>query len=246
MKAEKTATFVLCLLLGCCLFLNGCAMALKNDTLDTQMDLVIDALNRDDEEAFLELFYPDYDFGVDLHEIYPQLREVWTPLDRGEIKLVHYNIVNQKTSHEIISEGIYRLPRSDEFNSMVIGYLETEEASGLVTLRMGTYSEGAGESASAVQTVFSVLSAVFVLLTVLDVVIKKPLKYGWYILLAIFWFNFYTNGLSLSVPLGSIIYWCIRRKLLWEKARKTKTPVSFKPLAPDPPAEEPEDRPPDE
>ena len=42
-----------------------------------------------------------------------------------------------------------------------------------------------------------------------------------YIVLAIFTFRFFVNGTTiLYLPLGSLIYWAIRKKLLWNSRRE--------------------------
>ena len=55
-------------------------------------------------------------------------------------------------------------------------------------------------------------------MTIVDIIRKKPSKYGLYIVMALVFFNLriFVNGFSftLSIPLGSLIYWIIRRKLV--------------------------------
>ena len=53
-------------------------------------------------------------------------------------------------------------------------------------------------------------------------------------LLALFFFNINTPGVRITIPLGAIIYWCIRRKVLWKSAARTRTPVSYKPFEENP------------
>ena len=63
------------------------------------------------------------------------------------------------------------------------------------------------------------MTVCFIIFSIVDVVRKKPRRYGWYIVLCIvvFWFNF-NHVRYIVLPLGALIYWCIRKKLLTRKA----------------------------
>ena len=237
MIKRKEYGLLLALLLLCSLVLSGCA--LKNDTLDAQMGRVLDVLNRGDEEAFAALFYPDIASDSELYEIFGQFREVWTPTAIEQVTLVSYNVNSAPGKKDF--RGIYELPRSDEYSHMELHYLETGEGSGLLGLQMGKLNDASTGKTSPWQTVYFVLCGIFVLLTLVDIIRKKPLKYGWLIVLAIFFFNLRINGFAFTIPLGSVIYWCLRRKLLWEKAVRMKTPVSYTPFVPNPPAHGPKE-----
>ncbi len=243
MKKQKRTALLLCLLLVCLLFLTGCSA--KNETLDAQLEQVLDVLDRGDEEAFVALFYPGIAPDSELHGFYAQFREVWTPLDREQIKLVSYNVQSSSnlnvhsSSGRKVFQGVYQLPREDELSLLEIIYVENEEGRGLTGLRMGQPAEGASGSPDVWQSVNLVLCAVVIILTIIDVIRKKPVKFGWYIVIALIWFNFRFNSFSLTLPLGSIIYWCLRKRLLREKELLTNAAVPYSPPEAEPPAPDP-------
>ena len=230
MRRKKKLAVLMAAVLACCLFLSGCAV--KNETLDAQLDRTLAALNQDDREAFFALLYPGLESNIDLDEGYRQIREIWIPTERENVELVRYNV--NASPQQKAYQGIYRLPRSDEFAYLEIDYLETKEGRGLVGLHMGMIEEPEQKTYGVGQWINIVLYAAFVLFTVVDVIRKKPRKYGWYIVLALLYFRLRINSFSVSLPLGSIIYWCIRKKLLREKEAAAMTPAApSEPLAPD-------------
>ncbi len=225
----KKSPLLLCLLLVCTLLLAGCS--LKNETLDAQMEQVLDALDQNDEEAFVALFYPGIQ-DKELRLMYSQFRDVWTPLERDQIKLVSYSTHSAKAQKDY--RGLYQLPRSDEYSHLEINYLETEDGRGLVGLKMGKLDEAEPTKPGGWQLVYFVLYLAFLILTIIDIIRKKPLKYGWLIVMALIYFSFRTNTFSIMIPLGSILYWCLRGKLLREKAMITNPPVSYPVTMPKP------------
>lgn len=229
MQGRKKFAVLTAAILCFCLFLSGCG--LKSETLDAQLDLVLSALNRDDRDAFVALLYPGLGSESDMEEGYRQIREVWIPTERESVKLVRYNF--NASSGQKMYQGIYQLPRSDEYGYLEIVYLETAERSGLVGLHMGMIEESQKNTSGIGQWIFTILYLAFVLFTIVDVVRKKPRKYGWYIVLSFLYFSLRVNSFAVTIPLGSILYWCVRRKLLMNKAAMTMTPDPSVPLAQD-------------
>lgn len=238
MKKRNCILGFLCLLL-CCLLLTGCSEKMKSDTLDAQLEQVLDALNRGDEEAFLTLFYPGADSQLDLHQFYAQFRDVWIPTEQNQTELVRYNV--NSSSKQTYFQGIYRLPRSDEYSHLEIDYLETEEGRGLTGLKMGSFSEQSSGTAGTRQKIYNALYLVLLLLTVVDIIRKKPTKYGWWIVLTFIFFRIRINRFALAIPVGAIVYWCLRKRLLKEKAEKLKPPVCEPPSEAAPPEPEPKE-----
>ena len=227
---QKKLAILMAAVLACCLFLSGCTV--KNETLDAQLDRTLAALNQDDREAFLALLYPGVESEADLEEGYRQIREIWIPTAREDVELVKYNV--NASSQQKAYQGIYRLPRTDEFGYLEIDYLETKEGRGLVGLHMGMIEEPEQESYGAGQWIYIVLYFAVVVFTIVDIIRKKPRKYGWYILLALVYFRLRINSFSATIPLGSIVYWCIRKRLLREKEAAAMAPATpCEPVAPD-------------
>lgn len=235
MKKRFLALCLLGILVLGCLGLSGCGI--KNETLDQQMTRMVTALNEGDEAAFTAMLYPGMEKEYDLHALFAQLEEYWAPVSPEELPLVSFHI-NAGTKGKT-SEGVYAVPGNEKINTLLLVYAETEDGSGVSTiyLQQRDGQEAAAGKWNVPSLILSLLCAAVQILTIVDILVKKPRKYGWYILLALFFFNFTLrlngNAFSLAVPLGAIIYWCLRKRLLWEKARQTKTPVSSIPISPD-------------
>lgn len=234
MKRRFLALCLLGILVLGCLGLAGCGI--KHEKLDEQMALMVTALNEGDEAAFTALLYPGMEKEYDLHELFIQLEEYWVPVSPEELSLVSFNIYTGTDGKS--SQGMYAVPGNEKVNTLILAYAETDDGAGVSTIYL-QQRDGQKEAAgrSTPEWIWTGLFAAFQILTIVDILVKKPRKFGWYILLALFFFNFNLrlNGgaFSLAVPLGAIVYWCLRKKLLWEKARQTKTPVSSAPLSPD-------------
>ncbi len=235
MKKRFLALCLLGILVLGCLGLSGCGI--KNETLDQQMTRMVTALNEGDEAAFTAMLYPGMGKEYDLHALFAQLEEYWAPVAPEELSLVSFHI-NAGTKGKT-SEGVYAVPGNEKINTLLLVYAETEDGIGVSTIYLQQRDgQGAGPAGRSIpQWILTGLCVAFQILTIVDILVKKPRKYGWYILLALFFFTFNLrlneNAFSLTVPLGAIIYWCLRKKLLWEKARQTKAPVSSVPLSPD-------------
>lgn len=235
MKRRFLALCLLGILVLGCLGLAGCGI--KHEKLDEQMARMVTALNEGDEAAFTALLYPGMEKEYDLHELFIQLEEYWVPVSPEELSLVSFNIYTGTDGKS--SQGMYAVPGNEKINTLILAYAETDDGTGVSTiyLQQRDGQESAAGKRNVPSLILSVLCAAVQVLTIVDILVKKPRKYGWYILLALIFFSFtlHLNGsaLSLTVPLGAILYWCLRKKLLWEKARQTKTPVSSVPLSPD-------------
>ena len=235
MKRRFLALCLLGILALGCLGLAGCGI--KHEKLDEQMTRMVTALNEGDEAAFSALLYPGMEKEYDLHELFNQLEEYWVPVSPEELSLVSFDIYTGTGGKS--SQGMYAVPGNEKINTLILAYAETEEGVGVATiyLQQRDGQESAAGKRNVPSLILSVLCAAVQVLTIVDILVKKPRKYGWYILLALIFFNFslYLNetSITLYIPLGAILYWCLRKKLLWEKARQTKAPVSSAPLSPD-------------
>ena len=66
-----------------------------------------------------------------------------------------------------------------------------------------------------------IICFVVILVTIVDVIRQRPPKFGVYIVIALLFFSFRINEISLSIPIGAISYWCARKKILEDKEAKT-------------------------
>ncbi len=198
--------------------LTGCS--LKNDTLDSQAEALINALNAEDEESFTGLLYPSQ--GFDAHSFYTQFIDYWEPVNYEDVKLISINISNRNHSGQSVKayEGIYQLPRNDEYSNLKIIYTVTDEGSGITDIYLGTFNAQT-QTASTVNLVSMIICFVVILVTIVDVIRQRPPKFGVYIVIALLFFSFRINGISLSIPIGAISYWCARKKILEDKEAKS-------------------------
>lgn len=217
---KRFRILLMALLLACCLILSGCGQ-LKNEVLEGQMSAMVTALNREDYDAFRDLCYPFEDSEMALRTGFEELCANWVPLEPEQLELVQYT--ESRNAEGTLVQGIFRLPRNDEYNALLIEYWKTEEGSGLVTFRITQVPEGRMKATKLtsnriLQWGWYLLNLGFIIVTIVDIIRKKPSKYGLYIVMALVFFNLriFVNGFSftLSIPLGSLIYWIIRRKLV--------------------------------
>ena len=215
MKLQKKLLVCLIVMIMSCLMTTGCVP--KNETLDQQAELVINALNTDDGEALAGLFYPnenvDYSDAISLYEDY------WIPVNFEDAKLISLNISYHNTSEGRIKtiEGIYQLPRDDHYSQMKIRYAETDNASGITDLYLGTYS-GQTTTASVVKTVFRIICLIIILISIIDILRQRPPKFGIYlVVVTILTFSFSINDFKLTIPIGAVAYWAARKQILSKK-----------------------------
>ena len=70
------------------------------------------------------------------------------------------------------------------------------------------------------------VNEVIILVTIVDIAVKRPPKYGWYIVLALVSVPLFLQSYPIGLPVGAIVWWCIRRSVLRRKAaeQELRTP----------------------
>lgn len=219
MKHKKPLMFVLASLLLLFFILSGCAI--HNETLDAQMQKAVTALNQKDTDTLRQMLPVD---GIDedafLSDI-EQLYSVWVPVDPSEAKLIQLNVT--KSADQTVTRGVYSVPGNEQYNCFqLICVKEKDGAAALSRFDLGwadtNVLSAAGSPLGIAGMVLAGISFVVIILTIVDIARKRPRKYGWYIVLALFTFFLSINGVRLTAPIGAIIYWCIRSSLLKKKA----------------------------
>ena len=201
--------------------LSGCSF--KNKVLDAQMEMALAALNDGNSEKMYQLIYPGAMEERAFDEGFDQIMQAWQEKQPEDLKLVRF-YVNSKVQADFRQktyEGIYKMTLGDESCYIYLLYADTSEGSGIVNLNLLSEDEVSGVEISAfsiVSLVFEVLFWLIVVFTIIDIIRKKPRRYGWYIVLALLRVTLRTGELALIVPVGVIIYWGIRRNLLRKKA----------------------------
>ena len=221
MKRKLTTLLLFALLLGCTM-LSGCT--LHNKTLDPLMQKVVTALNHQDIDSLRSLVHPeitDEAFEAGMAEI----MDIWQVMDPAEAKLVQLNF--QKSAGRSVTQGIYLLKETPDYNVMQLIYEKTDGAGYLISLRLAQAEIGfpmnLDQPLGIASLVLLVLSLLIMIVTIVDIVRKKPLKYGWFIVLALIILPFTVSGLAIALPVGALLYWCLRKSLMKKKAAKLAT-----------------------
>lgn len=208
------------LLAALCLLLAGCSF--HNETLDAQMRAVVTALNAENETAFTKLLLMPEADESDLHALYTDLHGRWKPVDPDTAKLIGVNI--NIRSGEKTSEGNYIFENGQ---SLSFRYYEGDYGKGITAIGVSHSKEfetgvyyGSGW---IVTLICAVAGLAFVVVTIVDIARKKPRNYGWYFVMAVVTFSLRVNAFRITLPLGAIIWWCIRRSVLQKKAALQET-----------------------
>lgn len=219
MKYNRPLVLVLASLLLLAFVLCGCTI--HNETLDTQMQKAVTALNQKDTDALRQMLPADsVDEDAFLSDI-EQLYSVWVPVDPSEAKLIQLNVT--KSADQTVTRGVYSVPGNEQYNCFQLICVKAKDG----TAALNRFDLGwadandltaAGSPLGIAGVVLAVISFVVIILTIIDIARKRPRKYGWYIVLALFTFFLSINGVRLTAPIGAIIYWCIRSSLLKKKA----------------------------
>ncbi len=213
-KRMKTAGTTIALIVLALLLL-GCAA--DSSLMEEQKNLVVSCLNDHDPDGLQAIMYPNALSKEELEAGYQAIADIWQPMDAKDVKLIQLN--SQTNAKQKIYQGIYQFPEEMEQYALYLSYVETDGGKGLTNIRIISASQAQPPAAPLTLTISRIVTVCFILFSVVDVVRKKPRRYGWYIALCIvfFWINF-NNVRYIVLPLGALIYWCIRNKLLAKKA----------------------------
>lgn len=256
MKKISVAGVVLAIL-ACC-FLSGCSGVLKNERMDQEVEQVIAALNEDDAGRIFQSMYPGVITREKFDESYEDIRKLWKKSDSHTTKL---NAINTKktlgsSGDSFICEAQYYVYTQEDYYTINLTYVSDENGDGLYgcfikpgaepLLVSGSFTT-AGEN-SVLQWIIlflGVLSYLLIVITVVDILRKRPRLFGLWLLAVLTFFSFriqnasdnffvgisvnwfvmpayqiYNNGsfiLFLAFPVGAIVYWCLRKRLKQRK-----------------------------
>ncbi len=210
------------LLFACMCLLTGC---LKNEVLDQQMHSFIDAYNQKDAQS---IHYQSWQNGISLEQLESAIEKAHSmcgTIDKDAMKLVSINIRSQSANgiQYKTYEGTYQFTKDDANFALELTYMTTEDnGSGLARFNLYPIAESvvSFSSTSIVYLITCIIHSVGIILTIIDVIRKKRKKAVLWILLSLFYVRLNLSPYSILLPVGSIIYWCIRKNL------KTKLPIS--------------------
>lgn len=217
MKYKRPKILFIFPLLIALLVLGGCTI--HNDTLDAQMQKIITALNEKDTDTLRQMLPDD---GIEEEQFLSdveQLYSIWTPMDPSEARLIQLNVT--KSPEQTVIRGIYSVPETSQYNCVQLISVEPKgESAVLNNFNVGWVNSDTADHSplNIIGIALSLISFAVIVFTIVDIARKRPKKYGWYIVLALFTFFLSVNGVRLTAPVGAIIYWCIRGSLLQKKA----------------------------
>lgn len=217
MKKVSIPLLIICMMLT--VLLIGCDP--KNELLDGQMRLVVSALNDKDAERLKDCMMPGILDEQSLMQGFDDMERIWVPVKADDVQMVRFD---KRTSvaadvKTVTYAGIYRLPRTDAAWYLRLTYQEVGDQKGLVGVFVSQGEENTGTTRNMAQTAMDLFCLAAAIITIVDIVRRKPRKYGWYILLALFIFRLYAfaNGAAtfyLRLPLGAMVYWCLRKRIM--------------------------------
>ncbi|MBQ6715342.1 MAG: hypothetical protein IJN21_02350 [Clostridia bacterium] len=213
---------LLFLLFACMCLLTGC---LKNEVLDQQMNSFIDAYNQKDAQS---IHYQSWQNGISIEQLESVIEKAYSmcgTIDKDAMKLVSVNIRSQSANGIRYKsyEGTYHFTKDGANFALELTYITTESnGSGLARFNLYPIAESlvSFSSTSIVYLITCIIHSVGIILTIIDVIRKKRKKAVLWILLSLLYVRLNLSPYSILLPVGSIIYWCIRKNL------KTKLQIS--------------------
>lgn len=258
MKKLRIFFLLLLMLLPCCL-LSGCLSLRQNEQITQQLQQIITALNEDNADQIYQFMYPGLVTREDFDSAYEDIRLTWTKSADYAIKLntisVQQNFSSSGASQ--LCQAQYCVFNDELSYTITLTYLSDSNGSGLSQLDLTANTTPVLISGSLMtfmenspvqwfMLILTILEYIFILLTIIDILRKRPRLFGVWIGAALTFFCFrvlitpkgfqagggllffplsffkiYSDGarnFALAIPAGAVAYWCLRKKLLAKKA----------------------------
>ena len=215
----KRNTRVICtvILFSILLFcLTGCSQ--RNEILDGQLSQVIENLFDNKPDELYEMFYPEaIGSKEEFIEWYHKINDMFPHFSGIEPKLKSQTVrstVSKDQMRKTTYQGIYGFNYENERYQFIITYLETETACGILNVNVEKVMKLNG-TAVTILILITLLWIAFVGFTVVDIIKQKPRKHVlWLILSLLLTFSLTSHGVRFGIPIGSVIYWSVRKRLL--------------------------------
>lgn len=194
--------------------LSGCAM--HDKVLDNQVYSIIECINTNKPDKLYQMFYPDGTHTKEeTYAWFQKVKSIWKPISSDSISLESITVkeVTRNNEKEKTYQGVYNFDYEDTDYSLTIYYLETENARGITHLQFVESLTGGTLLVFAVA--LSVITAIFLLYTIIDIVRNKPHRYElWIVITLCLIIPIPVSGTGFAIPLGCIIYWRKRKRFL--------------------------------
>lgn len=260
---RRSGIVVLLLSVLLCCILSGCADFIKSEEMDKEVVNLIEALNEDNADQIFQSMYPGVVTREEFDESYEAVRKLWEKSDEYTTKLNSINTRKNFTqSGDIrICQAQYYVYTQAQDYTITFTYRSDDIGDGVYQFNLNVGAEpvlvsGGFTTArknSALQwalLMLSVLSYLFIVVTAVDILRKRPRLFGvwlaasltfiafqiqaapanlhvggnvsWFVFSA---FKIYSTGsrrFVFALPVGAIVYWCLRKRLLSQKLMMPK------------------------
>lgn len=250
----KKRLIVISLLLVFALLLGGCSaikgLKAEQDKFDATARQLIAAFAEKDLDAVSAMAYDEQSRQA-LSASFDEYAANWPACSDDNITCTNFG-VNVSSNGPTVYQGEYTLETDESNYALNLVYQSDSSGAGFTSARLTEVPgakklEAASRVLSPVLLVLWLLFVAFAVLTIIDIIKKKPKRYGLWIAVALIFFGFgitsgsgsfsanfnfmllgrsrfeaFSNGsyrILLSLPLGAIIYWCSRKSLLKKKAK---------------------------
>lgn len=197
------------------LMLSGCG--LTNEVLDREMRAFNACMESGDAEAFKARFLPEALPDDETYlEWFNKARAFWRPIISDKIELRNLNVNTQRNGDHSVKtyEGLYYFDYEEDPFQVEIRYVETDGVGGLQYVSLGS-AGNRYTSGYYIALGIAAIMIVVIILTIRDIVKHKPRLYGlWIAASLLLSFRITLPSFSIGLPLGVIIYWCVRKRLL--------------------------------
>ena len=197
-----------CLLTGC----------LKNDVLDEQMHAFVSAYNRKDAKQIVSQFYKSGISEEEIEKVILQAHDLVGTLDESALRLTSINIRSQSVdgSRFKIYEGTYQFKKDGSAFTLDLIYATSADAgSGLIRFHFTPIAETSYHlsTVSIIYLATVIIHAIGIIVSFIDIIRKKRKKKILLFILVLVYLRLNVSPYAIMLPLGSIIYWCIRNNL---------------------------------
>lgn len=215
MKKGICGLLLAALLCLAALMLSGCG--LTNEVLDREIRAFNACMESGDAEAFKARFLPEALTNDETYlEWFNKARTVWRPIMSDKIELRSLNVNTQRNEGHSVKtyEGLYYYDYKEDPFQVEIRYVETDGVGGLQYVSLSPVGSR-DTSGDYIALGITAILIVAIILTICDIVKHKPRLYGlWIAASLLVTFRITLPSFSIGLPLGVIIYWCVRKRLL--------------------------------
>ncbi len=193
---------------------------LKNDILDSQLDAFVTSMNSDDPESLKRIFHPSV-YAEDVDAWYAKNHPLWpnTPLEAFKTKSINVNTYNKDGVKCERYKGVWTANIGESLYELTIVYDSDDKGSGVGTLSINQIGKANGAT-YYLSVILLIIYVLIVIYTVIDIIRYKPRLYGLFIAIVIgLLFRIKIYEVDFTIPLGVVIYWLARKRLMQAKSK---------------------------